>query len=405
MLKNRNVLLAVAACTLLAGAASVVYAPRVFAAYEEQRAVSKCGDLAQENLQVDCWMKIVLDTLKSKGIPDTYKVFARIYDAYPQFGATGCHVHAHRIGDTAYYTFMVDQGKTLDEIDFPVETTTCGYGFWHGFIEHLVQDHPKPEFVTETCEYLRGRLTATMRDIGTICYHASGHGFAVAQADHMKPGQYGNMIALATPALEACEKLSTASETEKEDCREGIFNVTSDWASTQNFGLAINYEHPFWECDRLSKRWRYACYYEYGMKLRPITGEDPLRAEKLAFGIRDADLREMAFGVMVAGMMQELAPEGRYKEAAVGCSQVGDELFHMCIQSALSGLMEHGSPQNEYVEALKFCKDPALVERNGGTQCFEALQFRLRRFYSKEKKDEICKEFPSDLVRACVALR
>lgn len=353
-----------------------------------------------ESEKLDCWLQLIFSEMKRGGVASAFAAFGHIYDTYPMFGASGCHQHAHKVGDTAYYEFFVAKGLTLEEMDFPQETTTCGYGFFHGFVEHLIQDNPDPAFVAETCEYLRSRLSHDMRDIGTICYHASGHGFTVAKADVLKKSEWGNMRAMIEMPLARCEGLPT-NEKEVEDCREGVFNVISDWMTMNNLGLEFNFEDPFSSCNQLPARWHYACYYEFGMKLEPVTGDSPIRAAEYVQSIRDFTLREMTFGVMVAGMMQRDAPLGSYLETFKECTSMPDELFKMCITSSANGMMEHGSPGKEYMDVMRACAEPILSPREGTRLCFETLALRLSRFYTQEEKARICEEFPQLYKDSC----
>ncbi len=347
--------------------------------------------------KVDCWLQIVFQHLRKDGILSAYRAFGYLYETYPVFGATGCHSHAHKVGETAYFELSVARGIGIEQMDFPQETTSCGYGFFHGFIEHYIQDRPQSALVTETCEYLRGRLSGTMRDIGTICYHASGHGFTQAKAGALKKSELGNLYATVDGPLNSCETLSKASDKEIEDCREGVFNVISDWMSTKDFGFFFDYERPFFGCDLLPQRWHYACYYEFGQKLQPITGDKPLEAAKLASSIPNKKLREMTFGVMVAGMMQRQAPLDGHRAVLTECEKITDEgFFRICVRSLVNGMMEHGNPGKEYEKILPLCEGRELVARGGTKICYETLARRLSRFYPPAKKAQICAEFPKN---------
>lgn len=206
--------------------------------------------------KIDCWLELATAFVRKGDISGAFSVFSYLYNTYPYFGASGCHLHAHRLGDAAYYEYYVVQDKSLADMELPQETTSCGYGFFHGFIEHLIQDRPDPAFVTKTCEYLRGRLSPTMRDIATICYHASGHGFIQSIGDSLAKRNWGNISDMVTLPLTNCEKLRSAGDGGIEDCREGIFNVLSDWMSVENFGLKFDFVHPFKVCDALTPRWQ-----------------------------------------------------------------------------------------------------------------------------------------------------
>lgn len=363
-------------------------------------------DISKKNEQdkAGCQLNIALDRLRHDGVSEAYQVFDYLYDTYPTFGSSGCHQHAHKIGDTAYYELFVARKLTFDDMSFPQSTTSCGYGFFHGFIEHLIQDHPDTLFVKKTCEYLRNRLSNTMGDIATVCYHASGHGFIQAEADTLKKSNWGNLSRIVNVPLLKCESLPGIEEREIEDCREGVFNVVSDWMISKDFGLSYNYKSPFKQCDELKTKWHYPCYYEFGMKLEPVIGDEPLNAEKFVKNISDKDIREMTFGVMIAGMMQRQTPLDGYQYIIDKCIEVSDDgIFNVCIRSLVHGMMEHGDPGKEYEKILPICKEQKIENREGTKICYEALMNRLSRFYPKEKKKQICNKFPSEYIDSCNA--
>lgn len=379
------------------------FAPSVAQGFGAAREAAQCDEKPNDTERVECWMQMVAQELRSEGMVPAYKIFSYLYEKYPTFGATGCHQHAHKIGDVAYYEVYVAQGKTLKDMEFPQETTSCGYGFFHGFIEHLIQDHPDQAYVVETCEYLRGRLSGTMRDIGTICYHASGHGFMQSQADSLAPEQLGNALLLVRKPLESCDTLP-ANAKEIQDCREGVFNVLADWQIVQNFGLSFDFQKPFQLCEKIESKWRKACYYELGMKLEPIIGDSPIKAAQYVMQINDKDIRIMTFGVMVAGMMQRRAPLDEFDLIIQECIRVSDrDLFEHCVVSSANGMMEHGSPGYEYKKVLSLCASAGLEDRNGTQLCYNALARRLSRFYTPAKKMLICGEFPHEYRAACEA--
>lgn len=385
---------------LLIGA---VLGPRIVEGISNRTAAEQCAQSYKgDNAEVDCWAQIALSYMRNGDILAAYRAFDYLYGAYPGFAAWGCHVNAHRLGDTAYYQFFVTRGLELDQMDFPQQTTSCGYGFYHGFLEHLIQDHPQADYVIKTCEYLRGRLQNDMRDIARVCYHASGHGFIQEVADTLKKSDWGNIAKMVSGPLSKCEALPNRTELEIEECREGVFNVLSNWMVEKDFGLTFDYEDPFRSCDALSARWQRACYTEFGQKLQPIVGDNILAAEKYAGSIRDMELRHITFGVVVAGMMQRLAPLDQYQTVFTDCTLVKDEdLFHFCLVSATNGMMEHGDPGNEYRKILPMCSLPELTARNGTATCLHTLARRLSRFYTPEKKIEICTLFPEAYKTSC----
>lgn len=369
-----------------------IWLPSLVQAGTDSYRIYACAQKASEVLQVDCWLQITFDKVRANNLAGAFLLFERMYDTYPYFGSSGCHQHAHKIGDTSYYELYLSEGRTLQTMDFPQETTSCGYGFFHGFIEHLIQDRPEPAFVTQSCEYLRDRLSATMGSIAIICYHASGHGFIMAKAGRLTEKEWGNALAIVPEPLRACESIPVASEREIEDCRQGVFNVISDWMALNDYGLHFDFTDPFAVCNALQRSWRHACYYELGMKLGGEHKDDPEKAVDMVQSITDPQLREVALGVMVAGMMQRQAPLDGYKAVFESCTRIeNNELFRVCIYSAASGMMEHGSPGKEYEKLVPTCALPILDVREGSRICYRSFFARLSKFYPPEKKASICK--------------
>jgi len=363
-------------------------------------------DAAHEGVQakVDCWLERPLGIVNAGSLTAGFRAFTYLYETYPAFASTGCHRYAHKVGDAAYYNLMLAHGLSLEDIDFPQSTTACGYGFFHGFVEHLVQNDPDQRTVVAHCEYLRSTYAGTMRDIGTICYHASGHGFMQAQADALPEGMHGNPRLMVRRPLEECEALPT-NEREIEDCREGVFNVLVDWMETGDFGLTFDLKDPLGVCAHVEKQWEYACYYELGQNLGKITEGSPLKAAQFSMSIRDAELRTMTFGVMVAGMMQSAAALDEYTTVLDECVHIDDQaLYETCVVSSANGMMEHGVPGSEYEKVLELCAVGFLDER-GRSVCYGALASRLTRFYPQEKAEQICAEFPASYREACPSIR
>jgi len=403
MLLNKKIILIIVATLIVCGALVSWW----YASADEwllSREGAQCQKLDSSDVEeLSCLLQVVFERVRNESIASGYKAFTYFYEQYPIFGASGCHQHAHRVGDTVYYELFVARGLTLDDIDFPHETTSCGYGFWHGFVEHLIQDHPEPAYVAEVCEYLRNRFGETMKDIGTICYHASGHGFTMARADTLSEDEWGPLSTYVNKPVVNCESLPDIPEREVEDCREGVFNIVSDWMTKGDLGLSFNYDEPFTECEALTSRWHEACYYEFAMKLEPITGDNPVAAAKYVQSIGNTELREIAFGVMIAGMMQRQAPLDGYGAVIQSCLSITDaSLVNICVRSAINGMMEHGSPGTEYKKILLVCDSKEIAEAGQAGHCYRTLAARLSRFYEPEKKRSICEEFPEVYKEECI---
>lgn len=353
--------------------------------------------------QIECIFRVLGAEMKAYNVSVGMNAFAVAYDMSPAFVESGCHKQAHRMGDIAYFTRYVGR-EDFDDVEFPQSTTACGYGFFHGFLEHLIQDHPDPAFVDQTCAYLTQRLGETMGDIRLTCYHGSGHGFVLAQIETLKTSEWGNMRKFTDAPIKKCLALTGANATDREQCMEGIFNVVVDSASGGLYGFTYDLKHPFRACDALpSFEWR-ACYYEMSQKLDKPSNLDPVKLAALTRQAITPALGEMAFKVGIAGIVQQIIADGtEYRDLVDRCGELSDNYFSICMESVSHGLFEHGEPQKEYEKALDACHAPAVAAHDAVKDCYDTVSKRLPRFYSDEKIDEICAHYPTPYQEFCKA--
>lgn len=378
-------------------------ATHVVPSLRQSAELAHCGQEANDNLVVECIFRGIESELQNHGVTAATEIFARAYRQYPAFVRQACHVQAHRLGDLTYYRVYVGM-EELDAIELPQATTACGYGFFHGFLEHLIQDHPDPAFITKTCDYLIGRLGKDMGEIEMTCYHGSGHGLMLAQSERVPKSQWGNVEAFTALPLSQCESLAKANARDIEQCKEGIFNVLDEWASIGQQGFVLNTAQPFLLCATVPEPSLKACYYEMAMK-SDRTSE--YNAQNLARVVKEqvpARYREIAFEVGIAGIVQNvITTPGAYQDLLTQCTTLETGLYQPCVGSVINGLYEHGEPQEEYKKALAVCSDSSIRE-DQEEFCYKTVARRLERFYTPERVVEICKEFPDAYQNQCTSL-
>ena len=342
-----------------------------------------------EVAKIDCWYDIIRDTFETDGTKAAFEVFEHIYREYDTFSDTGCHRHAHRVGDMAYYFDYLNH-QDFDKTEFPPNATSCGYGFYHGFFEHLIQDHPDPAFVTETCEYMKDRLSGVAPAISQTCYHGSGHGFILARADKLIDKSDWSIQAFIDEPLNKCESLPKAEQREIEECRQGIYNVLVDWMADEEYGLVYDEKAPFTMCDQEPYDRQPDCYYEMAQKVDSVSGGDPVKVVDIANVASRKDLRGVILVVAVAGMVQH-NPKGDQKELLEACRLVEGELFNKCIAGIIGGLLEHDTSSDNYQGAFTFCGRPDLTENEAG-KCYEALSIHIKRFRTDSQLGDMCSQ-------------
>lgn len=364
------------------------------------RRLDVCERVSSE-LQVECVFGVIEQEMKRGNIEAAMRVFSVAYERFVTFVQPGCHTQAHRVGDLAYYRIYRVHGD-ISRMEFPQSTTACGYGFFHGFLEHITQQTPTAAAVDEVCTHLSEQLSAHMRDIRPICYHGSGHGFMLAVAETISEKYYGNAWRFAKKPLEICDSLSRADAADKEQCKEGVFNVLVTWMELGQYGFSYDRKQPFRTCDELPPDVQGACYYEVAQKLDGLADLDPVKVADIASHAKNIEQRLRSFQVGIAGIVQNVIwKEDGTERVLERCSELSGEYYRACLLSVVNGLFEHGSPQEEYAKALDACESPSVVRMSAEALCYSTVANRLSRFYEPERSLDICGSFPAPHDAAC----
>lgn len=386
-----------AGATLFALATTIVIAWPYFSRAIELRSCE--GDVSV-SVRVECIFRIVESAYMHDGIGEAMRIFSNAYVLFPDFASSGCHKYAHRMGDLAYYYGYVET-QDFDTIDFPPETTACGYGFYHGFFEHLIQDHPTSEFVNETCEYMRERLSKIMPQISMTCYHGSGHGLTLAESEIQSKKAWGNMLEFAKRPVAICEAMPNATMNDKDECKEGVFNIIVEWMSLKQFGFEYDEDHPFRPCDKLGGVYVKPCYFEMSQKLDYFSNYDPVRMIDILSNA-SPEVKQRSFETGVAGLMQHIiANDEPYHSVLARCREISDGAYLVCLRSVVNGMFEHGEPRHEYEKVLELCASHILGDSQKDA-CYEYLSIRLRRFFDNDEVRRICALLPKERREFCL---
>jgi len=377
---------------VLAVVAAVFFGLLIFFAYPKAVLLSqieKCNNTpGGEAIQIDCWQEVIRDIFDDGGTKEAFDVFEIIYKKYDVFARTGCHRHAHRVGDMSYY-FDYLTHKDLTKVDFPDKAHLCGYGFYHGFFEHLVQDNPDTDYVTEMCSQMIAQLPKEIAPaIRQTCYHGSGHGFLLARVDELtEVSSWENRAFLEKP-LQQCEALTKATTQDRDECRQGVYNVFTDWMAGGEFGFSLNYEEPFDICmaERLDRQ--ADCIYEVAQKFDQITNGNPLEMARLSEFMEDPNVRNTAISTGVAGIVQN-NPMGKQEVVLAQCLELPESIIQACIAGIVGGLIEHDISGSNYVRAAFFCEEGKMdAERR--EDCFLRAVRQMGRFRTLDQLKTSC---------------
>lgn len=326
-----------------------------------------------------CWRDAIETALGEQGLDAAFSVVAALYEQEPKFAKT-CHGFAHRLGETAYRAFALNEPLALT-----AKTAYCGYGFFHGFMEALLYAGGNAAEAREFCREVDRQLSFETRGAAGACIHGIGHG-AVDGGD---PHLWGDAERLIQPGLELC-RLVGENEIQIDRCASGVFNALAIAFNSSGYGLSANRADPYWVCTKQREPYfRKPCFEEMNTTVMTLANNDFAQAVKFVEAVPEdayANHAMLSAAGYAARFYQERAS---YPDIVRICHGVERRLAVSCVVGFAAGLVEFGKPQEEYKEALYFCRQELLT---GAEQdrCFERVFAYLAVLYSRQALDRVC---------------
>ncbi len=350
-------------------------------------------DIAQKR---ECWNTKLLDELKSRGAMAAFNMFARFYTSDTDFTRIGCHVIAHNLGDAAYGEYVL-KGKKIESLEFPAESAYCGYGYYHGILEHMIREDPDPTKAANFCEWVITNHEKILPSIRLNCYHALGHGFTPEPTD---VEMWGDAPRMTAPAIQACSTLP--AEDIRQECLQGTFNVVGDWMWTNQFGLRFPKEDPLSLCRSYeNKEVSKACYYELSMRLTPLVDSLPELYTKYVAAIEEDDIATMIMNSAAASALGSNIKDTNFIPFLKECRAVPERAREGCLKGLSAAFLAHGEPGKEYVKAIAYCSDPEQTVSEKQT-CHWNMVRTFKKIYSPEKVAELCTQLAPEYRSLCV---
>ncbi|MDP3778760.1 MAG: hypothetical protein Q8R30_01770 [bacterium] len=343
--------------------------------------------LARDKAQ-QCWDWLLADTLKEKGLNAALDFFANLYRTDARFASSGCHWYAHRLGEEFYAQTHLRYADLIQASGLPPETYYCGFGFFHGWLEHMFRETQDWNNAKVVCDNLDKELSGAILRIRLNCYHAMGHGAVVPP---LSSKTWGNPNAVIEPALRLCNSIS-ADPAEIRECIQGGFNVLADWMWRGEYGLKRPLSSAplrFCESEEFTYDERLSCYYEMAMHLNDVGDNDLSRMAAFAQEVKDNETAGTIMDVVAAGVLSSGIINDDYTKYVNVCHQVQERLRLRCIGGLSGGFMAYGEPQKEYVKALAFCALKELREDERAL-CYKNSIRTFKGSYSKDKVGQIC---------------
>jgi plastocyanin len=343
-----------------------------------------------------CYAADITSVIEEKGPDAAFVAFAHYYADDPTF-RNNCHDVMHVFGRAAYDEFAKNNATVVRQ-----ETSYCGYGFYHGFIEEMFSQKGPDQFADgkRYCDSLADNPAFPSKNAAhaamAACYHGMGH----AVFDSLDSDVWGKSDRMVSRALLACRRIASTDE-QYVRCGSGVFNSLAIAYGAKNYGLAFDKNDPTAVCRTQEVVQQSACYAEI------VSGyfhyKKFNRAESVAFieglGSRTA---------VTSGITAFFDDDIRYDREGLSLEQMptvctalaeSDEV-HACIDGITLGLLNGGSPGKEYERSLQFCDffpatDPLRA------YCFKGVMPKLNLFYLPDVVQNICSTLNPVDRRAC----
>lgn len=337
---------------------------------------NKCKNLSSDK-KPQCWSDLIDSNLKKNGVESTFKLLSKIYNSDLVFAAN-CHAYAHQIGKAAYEEFAKHKDFAVSK-----ETSFCGFGFYHAFMETLLQTSGNLKQAREFCAYVDQQLSKNTKDAGLACYHGIGHG----TVDFHNPQLYKNELDFIKEPIELCKKVS-ANNIQLNRCASGIFNAVA--IEYNNGKLSINKKDPLWLCKKQENdNIRIPCYEQMNTSLIELTQNNFLSAAKYIEAIKNDHEANLAMDSLAGWNSHFNINKEDFDSSIKDCQSIKSNLRASCIKGFAVGLAEFGAPGKEYIKPIMVCKNKLLLE-NQTTACYLRVLNYLNGIYNKEKMRKIC---------------
>lgn len=221
---------------------------RSYASAQIERLMASCKEAGQDGAIV-CWQKAFGVIVPKYGVDEGLRVLESYRQNNDLFRAN-CHIFAHAIGETGFSIFR-SRGLTAEP-----GMTSCGFGFYHGFMQ---------EFVSHggTAEEAK-RLCATQSDGAVQCAHGVGHGMMYGSVS-----RYGlSELPLIAGGIKKC----TALFSDAYECINGVFGgIALLYFGVHGLAIEPQKDDPFWACRAQEEVYQKRCYDQmvpvvYGMR-------------------------------------------------------------------------------------------------------------------------------------------
>lgn len=333
-----------------------------------------------------CWNAKIETALQEKSLSDVFAMVAELYEKEPLFRAM-CHDAAHLIGTEMYDQFTNGQYPHL-----PETTSTCGYGFFHGFMETLFSISGDVEQARSFCTYINESLAQGNSVAFDACYHGIGHG----TVDGSDPRAWGDPLAIIAPGLALCETVAQDAN-QRVQCGNGVFEGLVTLYQDRTFGLDIDRNEAYSLCLEVAENFKLSCYEQLNPFAAYIGKGDPYVTLNVVNSVQEERYKRNALRNAAGTLAHPDMSAAEYEEFIEACHTFSDELRPNCIFGFTAKLLEFGSLQSSQQIAIDFCRTPTLTE-NEKTVCFG----RIVELSPASERESVCEVISPYITRESI---
>lgn len=332
--------------------------------------IENCKNISEYGEKTKCWETVVTEVMKTSGMDAAWDVIAKISETEPKF-AQNCHGFTHIVGEEAYQLF-----KKENRVDFSPKASYCGYGFYHGFMETLMQVSGDLEEAHALCQ--------SFQNAWRSCYHGIGHG----TVDGSDPRTWGNAYAMIAPGLQLCKRLGRNLQ-EIDLCASGVFNSLAILYTDSKYKLVVN-EDPYWICkDQSEPDFKKPCFEEMNTWALRLGNHDFSKAKLFVEKINEDIYAGHAMRSLATYAAKFTLERKNSNDFILSCRAAQKHLQRHCIDGFVGGLFEFGMPGKEYHIALEFCRQNRLSHEEK-VVCYTSFNWFSSLHYSEKQQNTPC---------------
>ena len=344
-----------------------------------------CNKLSEATSKKQCWEQVLENVLNAKGVDAAFDLVNYLYKNEPLFAAD-CHSYIHLVGEKGYQLFS--QKK---QIKLSSKAATCGYGFYHGFMETLLIAGKDIKEAGQFCDWAQNQVGGT-NDVKGACFHGIGHGLS----DNHDKKYWLNEAELVENPLVICEIVGE-DDYMINRCASGVFNVM---AINYLAGfLPLNKEDPLGFCKKQTKPYfKKACFEEMNTMLISISRNDIVAAAKYLDDLEDqyaaSAMRSLA---SVVGMSFR---DTDYSSQIQNCRRLPSRLRILCIRGFAGGLIEGETSNTQGAKALLFCSSANLQDEEKNN-CYQETLRLLSIYLPAKRYQNVCNRLDEKYQNYC----